>query len=325
MDLTNVTLCAILKYPRAFPNGIEEADLRRKPPKYGAYESDWDAFKRAREAIMGSDWETNGRQSLEASIMDLADDIAYAAHDLEDFVSAEMIDLHDVRFQLTDVSDTLAGKDDPGILAGLTTRNPFIETARTLVEDHVELFDLSKYLNAVSAISIMVKEVLERSTDNPLHVSLRSVLSDKISNYFSNLQIGTEDLTSDNAPYLRVQLVDWHEIQVLKTIPRHWLISSPRMGIIQRAQTEAIKSLTASLIHWLSQPRVDSAALPEGLRLALKAGGVNLAEPIGPLDERHYRAIADYVCGMSDSEALLRANWFNGREIPGMTMVVESL
>ncbi|MFJ3490679.1 hypothetical protein [Leifsonia aquatica] len=45
-----------------------------------------------------------------------------------------------------------------------------------------------------------------------------------------------------------------------------------------------------------------------------KASYRNLA-----LEEAHWRAVVDYICGMSDSEALLRSQWLTGTEIPGMS------
>ncbi len=35
------------------------------------------------------------------------------------------------------------------------------------------------------------------------------------------------------------------------------------------------------------------------------------------LSSKHYRALADYVCTMSDSEALMRSQWLAGTEVPG--------
>ena len=335
MGLTNVTLCAILKYPwlredapmeEPSSSGATEGprtDDDQRPLKFGAYVSDEDAFKLARQGVMGEGWEGNRRQSLEAAIMDLADDIAYAAHDLEDFVTAEMIDMHDVKHELLDIVETFRDQKEIPEASGIATaRNPFLLAASKIRSRR--RFDRAMYYRAAAEVLDLTTRVLERSpNDETLPAVLRSALNERIGLYFANLEVDTN--VEADEPFVRLTAEHWHEIQVLKTIPRHWLISSPRMGVIQQAQKGTIRSLVNSLIEWVSEPDVDTAALPEGLRQTMRAAGVDLSKPIGsPLSPSHFRAIADYVCGMSDSEALLRAGWFAGREIPGMAMVVES-
>ena len=81
LNLTRATLNAILKYPILRPRsaGVH--------PKFGAYRSEKEQFEFAREGSVGT------RRSLEAEIMDWADDITYAVHDLEDFYRAGKIPL----------------------------------------------------------------------------------------------------------------------------------------------------------------------------------------------------------------------------------------
>lgn len=85
LNLTRATLRAILKYP--WIGGDRKAP---KENKWGAYLSEHEDF----EFAMGikSIPEKYG-QSLEAKIMDWADDITYAIHDLEDFYRVGLIPL----------------------------------------------------------------------------------------------------------------------------------------------------------------------------------------------------------------------------------------
>lgn len=91
LDLTRATLCGVLKYP--WPR--HEAGGHEKK-KYGTYASDLEAFSWARRGLPADD----KTRSLEAEIMDLADDITFAIHDTEDFYRAGMIPLE----SLCDVS-----------------------------------------------------------------------------------------------------------------------------------------------------------------------------------------------------------------------------
>ena len=81
LDLTRATLNAILKYP------VTQTKVGSRRKKWGAYESERSDFEFARTLAVGDE------TSVEAEIMDLADDIGYAVHDVEDFYRAELVPL----------------------------------------------------------------------------------------------------------------------------------------------------------------------------------------------------------------------------------------
>ena len=84
LDLTRASLNAMLKYPWLRPAKKRSGDAH---PKFGAYRSELNQFRFARDGARGR------RRCLEAQIMDWADDITYAVHDLEDFYRSGMIPL----------------------------------------------------------------------------------------------------------------------------------------------------------------------------------------------------------------------------------------
>jgi dGTPase len=88
LNLTRATLNATLKYP--WYRDINQLKNTKKSNKFSIYDLDKDAFEFVRldEADRKS-----GQQSLEASIMEFADDITYSIHDLEDFYLAGLIPL----------------------------------------------------------------------------------------------------------------------------------------------------------------------------------------------------------------------------------------
>jgi dGTPase len=88
LNLTRATLNATLKYPW-YRNRNELKDLK-KAKKFSIYDLDKDAFQFVRP---DEEYRTSGKQSLEASIMEFADDITYSIHDLEDFYLAGLIPL----------------------------------------------------------------------------------------------------------------------------------------------------------------------------------------------------------------------------------------
>ncbi len=76
LNLTRAALDAATKYPWPKQPGMT---------KYGVYDDDLEAFRWARAGTPGD------RRSIEAQVMDWADDVAYSVHDLEDGVQARLI------------------------------------------------------------------------------------------------------------------------------------------------------------------------------------------------------------------------------------------
>lgn len=87
LGLSRATLNALLKYP-----WLSKETKSRKTHKFGAYHSEEDIFKKVREPFKG-----DTRRSVEAEIMDWADDIAYSVHDMEDFYRCGKIPLDRLR------------------------------------------------------------------------------------------------------------------------------------------------------------------------------------------------------------------------------------
>jgi len=92
VNLTRATLDAATKYPwtradAAPPFGANSDGTQRAVAKFGVYDDDLPVFAWVRHGAPAR------RRCLEAQVMDLADDIAYSVHDVEDGVVAGRIDL----------------------------------------------------------------------------------------------------------------------------------------------------------------------------------------------------------------------------------------
>jgi dGTPase len=82
LNLTRATLDATVKYPWT----ADDAVSARRPGKFGVYVEDLEAFRWLRRDS------PEGRRCVEAQVMDLADDIAYSVHDVEDAIVGGYLD-----------------------------------------------------------------------------------------------------------------------------------------------------------------------------------------------------------------------------------------
>jgi dGTPase len=354
LDLTNVTLAAILKYPFTRREPFE----KKKNRKFGAYRVDGDALKRVRSAILNGAAD-EGQQTLEASVMDLADDIAYAVHDLEDFFAAGAIDARAVLTKLDDaitnakIETHIPGRADGDVNISwkftnlIEDEDPFTKEARELRAKYETYFNDEKFGKALQSAQELLGGVPDFTHPDDV-LDLRTNLNRWVDRFFAQLQLSAVP-PYPNGPLVFLDSEAWHEIQALKVITSHFVVSTPRMGMLQRAQSKTVKLLVERLAEWLlAFPKEHE--LPIALRRVMDAADVAiLVEPAvdeaetneNPLgtkaatgaDENstkidapstltpgHYRAIADYICTMSDSEALLRAQWLSGTDHPGTSV-----
>ncbi|KDS93677.1 deoxyguanosinetriphosphate triphosphohydrolase [Dermabacter sp. HMSC06F07] len=82
LNLTRAALDAAIKYPWRRGEGPNP-----NSPKFGVYEDDLPVYEWAREGA------PEHRKCLEAQVMDIADDIAYSVHDIEDAITGGTITL----------------------------------------------------------------------------------------------------------------------------------------------------------------------------------------------------------------------------------------
>ena len=87
LNLTRASLDASVKYPWRHLQGPVSAASGRPTHKFGVYEDDLPVFEWLRRDAPA------GRKCLEAQVMDLADDISYSVHDVEDAVVGGRLDL----------------------------------------------------------------------------------------------------------------------------------------------------------------------------------------------------------------------------------------
>ena len=86
LNLTRASLDATCKYPWRRADAIAESGAD-KSVKFGAYEDDLEVYEWLRAGAPAK------QKSVEAQVMDFADDVAYSVHDFEDAIVSKFIDV----------------------------------------------------------------------------------------------------------------------------------------------------------------------------------------------------------------------------------------
>jgi dGTPase len=271
LALSRTTLRAVIKYPWMRTGAHEEAS------KWNAYSTEAAEFTSAREGL------PEGARSVEASIMDWADDVTYALHDLEDFIRAGRVPMVALA---TDPVERAAFTERA--LKRLEPKYPDIEW--TLVVDH---------FNAV-VTALFAQFGLHRGQAEKV-ATLRSTSRLLINWYVSAVQVQVGD-----EPLL---VPDWvrGEIELFKQLTWYYIIHDPSLATLQQGQGDTISTLFAQLNKWLTEAeaRDEMFRLPTRLRdlfdLTFREPG---SHAYANKEARRARAVADYIASLTEGQAI---------------------
>ncbi|MBU1801685.1 MAG: deoxyguanosinetriphosphate triphosphohydrolase, partial [Actinobacteria bacterium] len=226
LNLTRATLDACTKYP--WPRGAGP-----DPLKFGVYADDRAIFDWLREDAPGP------RRCLEAQVMDLADDVAYSVHDVEDGTVAGHLDL--TRLDAPAVWETL--------------REWYLPEA---VDDEVDAALVR--LRGVGSWPTAPYDGSRRSL-----AALKNLTSDLIGRFCGAVQAAS--FAASDGPMARyaadlvVPRETWVEITVLKSVAAHYVMQTPdRLTVMDRQRSllaELVEALVAGGPDTLDRPFAD--------------------------------------------------------------------
>ncbi len=310
LDVTNATLAAVAKYPwvrieqkrdAAHKAALkDDAAYRRYWRKFNFYETEAGRLGKCREFATAIPEKT---QTLEASVMDVADDITYAIHDLEDFYIGGILNISHVREDLD--AFTSSGPD-----AGVTAKTIFHQLSERLAIDYPGWFNSEALVEAAQVVDSRLKYGFSRR--NPevpaVQADARATGSRLVGEYTDSVLLSDRPLW-EGGPYIGLPQSRWHEVQIYKEITRSYIIQRPDIALLQRGQQTALRNLTLMLSDWA---KTDKERLPPRLREeigivddlesgTLREGyGSAQAAPRGP----YGRVILDYICSLTDAQCL---------------------
>jgi dGTPase len=258
LNLTRRTLNGLLKYPWPY-----EEEPRERLEKWGAYSGgDMKYFEWARQGI------EKDIPTLEARLMDWADDVTYAVHDMDDFYRAGLVPLDRL---ITDKFERDAFKAD------LAERYP--EDAQRLADAADRLFDEVTYGFRTRFTG--------RSEER---MSLRTLGSDLITDYVRATSL--KDHSDGKAAVLHISDAAIDQVTVLKRLTWFYIIDRPSLAVIQRGHEHIIDSLYEMYHGAMDKGRFDVFS-PAAAQRAREAQGEVARE----------RTIIDLIAGMTEISA----------------------
>ncbi len=341
LNLTAAVRAAVLKYPWARfhhpdphptdwaepPRGAGHGRAGTGAAKFSTYVIDLPEMLDALQAFPEL---PPGRQTLECSVMDLADDIAYSLHDVEDFHRSGVLQFSPVsgEFRSWENEQVLFDSMDERRLAEVG-RQPgagLERLRRRLRQRDAWMFDELTFADAVATVGDeFVDGVLATPYDG-------SMVADRAISGFTSRWIDhlitsvAPDPTPDvRSGYVAMTSRAWHEVSVLKFVNQYFILERPDLAMFQRGQEQTVEQLVVAFDRWLSD-RTDAGRAPRRLLDLVKAAtfGYERVARTHPewLDAKtndaelarmgRGRGIIDFVSSLTDAQAVAFAARLGG-------------
>jgi dGTPase len=331
LNLTAAVRAAIVKYPwtrfgypdphprlmTPAPRGasVPVAEPESGSLKFGAYTTEVDDLIQARAPFAGliAPWQ----QTVEASIMDTADDIAYAIHDVEDFHRVGVLQQGPVAAELLGwqrEAKRLAALPPEGLL-DLRQRGVSIEVLRRRLQAR------DSWVSDDEAFAEAVEQVRHELVDGLLaapfdgSVDAEQVVSGFSDRWTRRLVDAVElvEKPSVRSGHVVLAPAQWHEVAVLKFVHQWFVLDRPDLALHQRGQASLLATLVEALLAWIVDPG-EEARLPRRLHDLVELAEAELP-PATPdrLARARGRAIVDFVAALTDQQAVALLDALSGR------------
>lgn len=267
LDLTRATLNAVLKYP-----WLREPDGKRHH-KWGAYKTERAQFDWARTLCPDG----HSRKSAEAELMDWADDVTYAVHDVEDFFRAGLIPLDRLGKEPSERERFLGEAFQRHDREGTTSELGYSQA------------DLNDTLSRVAEFIPFNENYTGITSDRS---TLRSYTAALIGRFMRVVHLHIPRTAEER----RIRLDDdlRKEVILLKELTWHYVILNPSLMKLQYGQRHTIRRLFT--IFNVAAKKSNLGIFPHAYRDLLQDAG----------DDQHLRTrlVCDYISGMTEHQAI---------------------
>ncbi|MBE7162174.1 MAG: dNTP triphosphohydrolase [Williamsia herbipolensis] len=338
LNLTAAVRAAVLKYPwarfghpdphpsrnRLGPKGSGPGPDGSGSVKYSAYVLDVPEMV---EVLTAYPQIAPLRQTVECSVMDVADDIAYSLHDLDDFHRAGVLQHAAIAAEFRTWRrdrETLAGRGLDQLQARERAPGYRLELLRRrLADKDAWVFDDEVFATAVGRIAgDLVDGLLAVPFDGSMDAE-RAVEA-FTGSWIAHLQdsVALERDPHPRSAHVRLDRQAWHEVSVLKFVHQRFVLDRPDLAGFQRGQAQTIARLVAGYDSWLADP-IDGRRVPRrlidlvelataGYRAIARTDRRLLASPTGEITDSaddlarlgRGRGIVDFIASLTDAEAV---------------------
>lgn len=223
--------------------------------------------------------------------MDIADDISYAIHDLEDFVGSNLIRLEDYMHEFA--------------TGPLETVSSFYSKVGTKLGARYPYYDSIEMSRAAKWFEQWIQITHTHVRAGRLEASIEGALSERVSTLLDDFIAAVEvhpEPAWDNGPYVVLRKDVWHRVHLLKQFTMTYVVRSPAIAAQQRSANRLVRDLTSDLLDWA---RGDTERLPLPIRTRLKPrpGEGNEPNLVPKTDSESQRLVLDFVSGLTDHGA----------------------
>ena len=303
LNLAYRTLASVLKYDREIPRLSKYR--KEKGVNKGYYYTEKDLVNTIKQKVTGTNGYTDTFKTIECSIMDIADDIAYSTYDLEDAFKAgflsplRMISGSDEL--LKRVSDKVEDRlktNYENLAKNELTCTPddvliiLLEIFGEIFDFDIENVDLGELfeVNNIVASAIVASEAF-RTSDSVAKIGyFRTDLTSRLVGKFIR---GVEVEVKEQFPALSKAFLNidvFKKVEVLKNYSYEALIISPMLKVAEHRGEDIVKKIFKALDSDAGQ-----FLLPDDFRYLYE----NLDDP-----SQKRRTVCDFIAGMTDRYAL---------------------
>ena len=306
LDLTRATLNAILKYPWMRGAG------GKREGKWGAYSTERADFEFARELDPGVD-----RKSVEAELMDWADDIAYSINDVDDYFQAGKIPLDRLLRDPQERAEFLDAVYNVWLEFGWVEELRLEHLAKTGTpetdskdeKDRQALAAFEPYRVAFEEMVQAVKfpfAVLERpfTGDPKQSKALRALTSLLTNRYINGIKLVEP---SGRGRLVEIDDNKQREVEILKELTWHYVIRDSSLAAQQEGQRKVINGLFEIFLDACGDRR-RWHLFPASSREYLAECGADSKDR----NAERVRAVLDLIAGMSEQQAVAMYHRMHG-------------
>ncbi|MEO3690503.1 deoxyguanosinetriphosphate triphosphohydrolase family protein [Roseateles paludis] len=309
MNLTAGTLAAVVKYPYL---------LQPRPGRgaKGVYAEDLPVIQRLQALGLSSGVRVGTAQrTVECQIMDIADDIAYSAYDLEDTLEAGIVTPLDLVAPDDELLASIRSEEGVRACLGLLADDD-VEAANSrileaLTQVFASLFDLGDAYPHIQADSvegnrarhIFVARTYLESVMHARHPMVRRQFLEAL----IERHIGAVDIEVDRgtAHFSRVVVEPESKLRIecLKAFNFHRVINSRRLKMVHYRSRKIVGELFDTLFENAveNDPKLRGLLLPDSMQEQLRSQGALRGTAA---EAQAARLVADHVSSLTDTEAL---------------------